>query len=218
MVIFTPSATLNGSTSSLPMIAFQNITLPNPSWRLIRWGRGASVKYHPLLHPSGTSKIAWHLLVNKPDWNLPSCDFLPTPFSFSYGYPLMEGEPLVSHILQRFSGYGIEQIILLHYFQRLFLKLHKRFQRLFLFVWRGLQQISLLILLMAQCDTGDFLRIFPLSERPLQSSGLVTNFLNVLWLRCNCLASCKVDIFLSSLWTYLDFSVWLKAPYVLSCI
>ena len=64
-VILTPSETLNGPNSSLPMIAAQNITPLLHCWRLIRSGRGTSLQYHPLIHPSGASRVARHSSVNK---------------------------------------------------------------------------------------------------------------------------------------------------------
>ena len=63
-VIFTPSLTRKGPTSSSWMIATQNITPPPPCRRLIRCGHNAFVSHHPRLQPSGPSRVARHSSVN----------------------------------------------------------------------------------------------------------------------------------------------------------
>ena len=151
--------------------------LPADAWS----GGGVGHRYSIVLC---YTRVARHSLVNKTDLNLPSCDFLPTLFSILRGCPLMQVKPLGFHILQRFSEYGIE-LIWAH-------QEHQRLKNCFASFKRA-TWTSPLILLMARCDTGAFVWIFPLSERPMQSSGFVTNFLIVRWSRSNSLAICKVD-------------------------
>ncbi len=69
-VIFTPSGTLKGPTSSLPMIPAQNMTPPPPCWRRSLVGRWWPSTNHPLLHPSGPSRVTRHSSVNKTVWKL----------------------------------------------------------------------------------------------------------------------------------------------------
>ncbi len=69
-VIFTPSGTLKGPTSSLPMIPAQNMTPPPPCWRRSLVGTWWPSTNHPLLHPSGLSRVGRHSSVNKSVWKL----------------------------------------------------------------------------------------------------------------------------------------------------
>ncbi len=69
-VIFTPSGTLKGPTSSLPMIPAQNMTPPPPCWRRSLVGTWWPSTSHPLLHPSVPSRVARHSSVNKTVWKL----------------------------------------------------------------------------------------------------------------------------------------------------
>lgn len=66
-VIFTPSGTLKGSTSSLslPLIPAQNMTPPPPCWHRSLVGTWWPFTNHPPLHPSGPSRVARHSSVNK---------------------------------------------------------------------------------------------------------------------------------------------------------
>ncbi len=69
-VIFTPSGTLKGPTSSLPMILAQNMTPPPPCWCRSLVGTWWPSTNHPLLHPSVPSRVARHSSVNKTVWKL----------------------------------------------------------------------------------------------------------------------------------------------------
>ena len=57
--IFTPSVTLNGPTSSLPIISAQNMRLPPPCCRLT---------LDDLLQPSGPSRVSLHSSVKRTVW------------------------------------------------------------------------------------------------------------------------------------------------------
>ncbi len=59
-----------GPTSSLPMIPAQNMTPPPPCWRRSLVGTWWPSTNHPLLHPSGPSRVTRHSSVNKTVWKL----------------------------------------------------------------------------------------------------------------------------------------------------
>ena len=59
--IFTPPGTLNGPTSSLPIILAQNMTPPPPCCRLTLDGLQQPVTSQPLKQLSGPSRVALHL-------------------------------------------------------------------------------------------------------------------------------------------------------------
>ena len=63
-VIFTPSLTRKGPTSSSSMFVAQNISPPPPCSRLISFGHNAFASHYPLLQPSGLSRVAPHSSVN----------------------------------------------------------------------------------------------------------------------------------------------------------
>ena len=66
--IFTPSGTLSGPTSSLPIIPAQNMTLPPPCCRLTLDGLLQPFTNQPLHQPSGPRRVTLHLSVKRTVW------------------------------------------------------------------------------------------------------------------------------------------------------